>query len=227
MRNGKDNKSAFDVRTLATLGMLTALAYGVMAACKLIPSVGGFLDLDLKDAVMAIAGYLFGPLAAFLMAVAVPFIEFVTISGTGWYGLLMNVIATSLFVIPAVCLYHRRRGTSGAVIGLTVGTLCLTVGMIAWNYVITPLYFKMPRAAVLDMMPMIVCFNLVKGVLNSAAIMLLYPPVSAALRRAGLAAPSRTLEAGERRKFNYAPVAVSLFVLAGAVLAVLAMLEII
>lgn len=220
-----ETKTSFDTRTLVALGMLTALAYAVMAVCKVIPPVGGFLSLDLKDTVMAIGGYLFGPLAALCMAVVVPLIEFVTVSDTGWYGLMMNIIATALFVIPAVYLYRRKHRTSSAVVGLAVGTLCLTVGMIAWNMIITPLYLKLPLDGVMDMMPLIVAFNLVKGVLNSAAIMILYPPVSTALRKTGLAAPSTAYGAGEKPRFNYAPLAVSVVVLVTAVLCVWAMLR--
>ncbi len=220
-----ETKTGFDTRTLTALGMLTALAYAVMAVCKVIPPVGGFLSLDLKDTVMAIGGYLFGPLAALCMAVVVPLIEFVTVSDTGWYGLMMNIIATALFVIPAVYLYRRKHRTSSAVVGLAVGTLCLTVGMIAWNMIITPLYLKLPLDGVMDMMPLIVAFNLVKGVLNSAAIMILYPPVSTALRKTGLAAPSTAHGAGEKPRFNYAPLAVSILVLVTAILCVWAMLR--
>lgn len=214
----KKTKQTFDVKTLVTLGMLTALAYAVMAVCKVIPSVGGFLDIDLKDTVMAIGGFLFGPLAALCMAIVVPFIEFLTISGTGWYGLIMNVIATALFVIPAVYIYRRKHKTSSAVIGLVVGTICLTVGMVVWNMIITPFYFNMELKLVMGMMPMIVVFNIVKGILNSAAIMILYPPVSATLRKVGLVASSKSYGAGGKPKFNYLPLVVSVFVLITAVL---------
>ncbi len=218
-------KSAFDVRTMVTLGMLTALAYAVMAACKVIPPIGGFLSLDVKDTVMAIGGFLFGPVAALCMAILVPVIEMMTVSDTGWYGLLMNIIATSIFVCPAVCIYRRRHKTSAAVAGLVVGVLCLTIGMILWNYIITPLYFVMPRSAVLDMMPMIVAFNLVKGILNSALIMVLYPPVSTALRKARLVAPSASQGSGSKPKFNYVPTIVSIVVLVTAIFLVLALME--
>lgn len=222
------SKPAFDTRSITTLGLLTALAYAAMAACKVIPAIGGFLSFDLKDTVMAIGGFLFGPVAALCMAVIVPLIEFVTVSDTGWYGLIMNIIATSLFVLPAVILYRRKHDTKHAVIGLTVGGVCLTVGMILWNYIITPLYFGMPRSAVLDLMPMIIGFNIVKSVCNAALIMLLYPPVSTALRRAHLVAPSKySATGGQKPKFNYLPMAVSAVVLVTGVFFLLALLEVI
>ncbi len=219
----KRDKTRYGTKTLTAMAMLTALAYAVMAVCKVIPKVGGFLSLDAIDAVIGVGGFLFGPVAAVLMIVVEAFIEAITLSTTGWYGFLMNVLSTTLLICPAVWLYRRRGGTSGAVIGLTVGVLFRLLGMIVFNYFITPWYFQMPRAAVVDMMPMIAVFNLVKGVLNAALLMAIYPPASAALRKIGLAAPSAT--EGERRRFNYAPLAVSAVVLVAAILCVWAMLR--
>ncbi len=101
-----------------------------------------------------------------------------------------------------------------------------TLGMIVFNYIVTPLYFKMPRAGMVDMMPMIAVFNLVKGTLNAALLMMIYPPVSTALRKVGLVAPSVHRD-GEKRKFSYLPLVGSLIVLAVAVVMVLKLLKVI
>lgn len=223
------SSSNFDasIKKLVTMGMLTALAYAVMAVCKVIPKVGGFLSLDAIDAVIGIGGFLFGPAAAVMMIVVEALIEMVTLSTTGWYGLLMNILSTTLLICPAVLIYRRKRTTAWAAFGLVVGVICRTLGMILFNYIITPLYFGMPRAAVVEMMPMISTFNLVKGVLNAALLMLVYPPVSAALRKVGLVAVRNPETPEEKRKFNVVPMLLAGVVLAGAVLAVLAMLEVI
>lgn len=223
------SSSNFDasIKKLVTMGMLTALAYAVMAVCKVIPKVGGFLSLDAIDAVIGIGGFLFGPAAAVMMIVVEALIEMVTLSTTGWYGLLMNILSTTLLICPAVLIYRRKRNTAWAAFGLVVGVICRTLGMILFNYIITPLYFGMPRAAVVEMMPMISTFNLVKGVLNAALLMLVYPPVSAALRKVGLVAVRNPETTEEKRKFNVVPMLLAGVVLAGAVLAVLAMLEVI
>ncbi len=212
-----------DVKRLTTMAMLTAMAYAVMAVCKVIPKVGGFLSLDAIDAVIGIGGFLFGPAAAVMMIVAEALIEAVTLSTTGWYGFLMNVLSTVLLICPAVWVYQRRGRTSGAVMGLTAGVVFRLLGMIAFNYLVTPLYFGMPRASVAELMPMIAGFNLVKGVLNAALLMILYPPVSATLRRVGLVGPSRA--AGEKRSFSFVPILASALVLAAAIFAVWAMLR--
>ncbi len=219
----KRDTTRYDTKTLTAMAMLTALAYAVMAVCKVIPKVGGFLSLDAIDAVIGIGGFLFGPMAAVMMIVVEAFIEAITLSTTGWYGFLMNVLSTTLLICPAVWLYRRRGGTSGAVLGLAVGVVFRLLGMIVFNYLITPFYFRMPRAAVVDLMPMIAVFNLVKGVLNAALLMAIYPPASAALRKLGLAAPSEAK--GEGRTFSYVPLLGALVVLLGAVLVVLYMME--
>lgn len=222
----KQRKTRYDTKTLVTMAMLTALAYAVMSVCKIIPKVGGFLSLDAIDAVIGVGGFLFGPAAAVMMIVVEALIEAVTLSTTGWYGFVMNVLSTVLLICPAVLVYRRKGKTSGAVIGLAVGVAFRLLGMIVFNYIVTPMYFGMPRASVVDLMPMIAVFNLVKGVLNAALLMVIYPPVSAVLRRAGLVAPSAARETEEAKKFSYLPLAVSALVLVGAVLAVLKMLEV-
>lgn len=221
-------KTKYDAKTLATMAMITALAYAVMSVCKLIPKVGGFLSLDAIDAVIGIGGFLFGPVAAVMMIIVEAFIEAITLSTTGWYGFVMNVLSTVLLICPAVIIYRHKGKTSGAVIGLCVGVVFRLLGMIVFNYIVTPMYFKMPRAAVVDLMPMIALFNLVKGTLNAALLMILYPPVSKTLRKIGLVAPSQHQgNGGEEKKFSYVPLIVSLVVLAGAVLAVLKLLKVI
>ena len=61
-----------DVKTLTSLGMLTALAYVVMILSKSLPQVSGFLQMDLKDTVICIGGFLFGPLSAAVISTSVP-----------------------------------------------------------------------------------------------------------------------------------------------------------
>lgn len=68
----------------------------------------------------------------------------------------------------------------------------LTVVMLLWNYLITPLYMGVERDVVKDMLvPIILPFNLVKGGLNTALILVLYKPVVTALRQARLVPESQ------------------------------------
>ena len=182
------------VKTMTSLAMLTAVAYVVMYLSKMLPQVLGFLQLDLKDTVICIGGFIFGPLAAAIIAIVVAALEMFTVSDTGIIGLIMNVLATVAFCCTASFVYKKVHTKKGAVIGLALGTLFLTVVMLLWNYLITPIYMEMDRAVVAAMLPTVFLpFNLVKGGLNMAVILLLYKPVVTALRRARLVPESQTI----------------------------------
>lgn len=189
-------RSRIDTRTIACTGMLCAVAYVVMYFSKTIfatMAVAGFLKFDLKDVVIAIGGFLFGPLNVLCVSLVVSLIEMVTVSTTGPWGLLMNVISTCSFLCPAAYLYKRNRTFKWAILGLVIGGVLMAGTMMLWNYLVTPIYQGMPRAAIADMLlPVFLPFNLTKGLMNGSLTMLLYKPVVVALRKAGLAPQSQS-----------------------------------
>lgn len=187
--------SRMDVRTMTSLAMLTAIAYVVMYLSKMLPQVLGFLQMDLKDTVICIGGFVFGPLAAAIIALVVALVEMFTVSDTGIIGCIMNVLATVAFCCTASFVYKKVHTKKGAVIGLALGVVALVAVMLLWNYLITPLYMpSFSRADIAAMLPTVFLpFNLVKGGLNMAIILLLYKPVVTALRRARLVPESQTI----------------------------------
>ena len=193
-------RSRTDVKTLTSLAMLTAIAYVVMLLSKMLPQVSGFLQLDLKDTIICIGGFVYGPLSAAIISIVVAVVEMFTYSDTGPIGCIMNVLATVSFCCTASFVYKKIHTKKGAVIGLALGVVVLTAVMLLWNYLITPIYQGLPRETVAAMLPTIFLpFNLVKGGLNMAVILLLYKPVVTALRKAKLVPESQTsLTAGGR-----------------------------
>ncbi len=186
------SRSRMNLRTLSSLGMLTAVAYVVMYLSKLLPQVAGFLQLDLKDTVICIGGFLFGPVASALISLVVALVEMFSVSDTGPIGMVMNVLATCSFCCTAAFVYKKQHTKKGAVLGLLLGVAALTIVMLLWNYLITPLYMRVERDVVKDMLvPIILPFNLVKGGLNMALILVLYKPVVTALRQARLVPESQ------------------------------------
>ena len=176
-----------NTKRATTLAMLAALSLISMLLIRF-PMFMPFLSYDPKDVVIIIGGFMYGPLAAMLIIVVVSLVEMVTVSDTGFIGLVMNIIASASFAIPAVLIYRQWRNLKSAVIGLIVGVITVTTVMLLWNYLIVPLYMPhITREAVLGMLvPIFLPFNLVKGSLNAAIVMMLYKPVSIALNRAGL-----------------------------------------
>ena len=194
-------KEKMSTRYMAAVAMFAALSFVSVLIAKVIPNVAGFLSYEPKDAVIVIAGLLYGPLTSVLISVIVSLIEMLTIRSTGPYGFLMNVISTCAFAVPAAWYYQKHKTQKDAVIGLCFGVITMVVAMLLWNYIITPFYMGVSRETVAGMlMSVFLPFNLVKGGINAGLTLLLYKPVVGALRKAGLAQPSST--GSDKRVFN-------------------------
>lgn len=179
-------------RKLTAIGMLCALAYAAAAAGR-VPLIL-FLKYDPKDVVIAAGGLLFGPLAALSIAVAVSFAEMLTVSETGGWGLLMNVLSSCCFACTAAYVHQKRRTLRGAAAGLLCGWGCMVLVMPLWNYLIAPIYMGLPREAVAALLlPAFLPFNLIKGGLNAALSLVLYRILVPALRRIHPMDPDETL----------------------------------
>ena len=98
--------------------MFTAISFVAVLISNVIPNVAGFLSYEPKDAVIVISGFIFGPLTCVFVSVLTSIIEMLTISSTGFYGLLMNVVSTCAFTVPAAWFYRKHHTLKGAVIGL-------------------------------------------------------------------------------------------------------------
>ncbi len=215
-------KNKFSARSIVLIGMFCAIAYVVMLLSKLIPiSVAGFLTFDLKDVIIAICGLITGPIQAILVSIIVSFIEMITISSTGPIGLLMNVLSTCAFVIPISLVYRRKRTFSGALTGAIAGVICMTLIMILWNWLITPLYMGIDRSVVVGMLiPTFLPFNLLKGGINAAATILLYKPIITALRRTKMIPGSGSSHA-PKKGLTIGVTLISIFVIVSLLLVVL------
>ncbi|MGI6072215.1 MAG: ECF transporter S component [Lachnospiraceae bacterium] len=219
----KNTRKKITVKEIVLIGMFCALAYAVMFLSKMIPiNVAGFLTFDLKDVIIIICGFMMGPVPAVIVSVITSVIEMLTVSSTGYIGLLMNVISTCAFVVPAAIFYKKHRKFAGAIIGIIIGILCMTLVMMLWNWLITPLYMGVPRKVVASMLlPVFLPFNALKGGINAAAAILLYKPVVLVLRKARLAKDSPSGQTAKKKGLSIGAALASIFVLATLILLVL------
>ncbi|MGN0477113.1 MAG: ECF transporter S component [Ruminococcus sp.] len=209
------------IKSLCSMAMLTAIAIAADILIR-IPNIGGFLTYEPKDVILTIGGFIFGPVAGILMAFVVCFIEMVTISTTGLIGLVMNFLASGVFIGVASVIYYKKKTLSRAIIGLVASTLSLIVIMLLWNYIMTPIFFGMPREAVLDMfIPLLIPFNAIKGALNSALTLLLYKGVVTALRKSGLVPKRESADNENFRTNTIILIIVSAFIVATLILVLL------
>lgn len=170
------------VKKIVLLAMLAAISYLIMSLVR-IPVVL-FLKYEPKDVVITIGGFLFGPMASFVVSLVVSLLEMVTVSDTGPIGCVMNLLSTCSFACTAAFIYKRKHTLNGAISGLAAGSVLMIITMLLWNWLITPWYMGVDRATVESMLlPAFLPFNLLKAGLNSALTLSLYKPLVTALRK--------------------------------------------
>ena len=175
----------FTPKQMVMLALLASIAYLIVSLVR-IPVVL-FLKYEPKDVIITIGGFLFGPLASFVVSLLVSLIEMVTISETGPIGAVMNLLSTCCFACTASYIYKKNRTMKGAILALVVGSILMTGAMVLWNWLITPLYMGVDRATVQGMLlSVFMPFNLLKAGLNTAFVLFLYKPLVNALRKTGL-----------------------------------------
>ena len=200
-----------NTKRLTTLAMLAALAILAMLTIRF--PVFGFLTLDPKDVVIVISGFLFGPAAAMVIIVITALVEMVTISETAHWGLIMNILSSTAFVIPVVLIYRRWRNLTAAIVGFVVSSITVVAVMLPTNYFVIPQFVPfLERADVVGLMlPTLLPFNLIKSALNATITIMLYKPVSIALQQAGLY--QSVAEGGSDRRLNLRVLVISAAVL--------------
>ena len=179
----KADTSAVKIKKLCVAALFCALA---VASTFVMHFKVMFLSFDAKDAIIAIAGLLFGPLYSLVISLAVSLIEFVTIGDAGFWGFLMDFISTALFSTICALIYKYKKNIKGAILGLVLASVSMTAFMLLFNLFIVPIYTpNFTTAAVAQMIPtLFLPFNLTKAVLNSAIVLILYKPISRAMKAA-------------------------------------------
>ena len=172
-----------EIKKIATAALFAAIAYVAMFVTSWIKV--GFLTFDAKDAVITLAGLLFGPLYALSISLAVALLEFITVGDTGIYGFIMNFLSSAAFSFFCALIYKYKKNIKGAIVGLISSVFSMTAAMLLFNIFITPLYMNVPRSVVISMIPtLFLPFNLTKALLNAAIVLILYKPVSTAMKAA-------------------------------------------
>ena len=168
-----------NVKALVSIGMLSSIAYLLMLLNFPLPPFPNFLFVDFSDIPALIAALIFGPIAGILVEFFKNVLNYIaTGSQTGIpVGHIANFVAGILFILPTYFIYNKLKTKKGMTIALILGTLIMAVMMSILNYIlILPAYtallhFPDMRNLVI---PFILPFNIIKGVIMSALFMLLF-----------------------------------------------------
>ncbi|MEG2507122.1 MAG: ECF transporter S component [Longicatena sp.] len=198
-------KSRLDVHSIAKISILGALACILMMFQFPLPFAPAFYQLDFSEVVVLIGGFALGPWAAVCIE-ALKIVLNLLLNGSATMGVgeLGNFIIGCALVLPPVILYKKEKTKKHAIVGLLIGTILMSVvGAIVNYFVLLPAYaFFMQPYLTIDMiigmghainsninslLPLVlICvvpFNIVKGIMVSAVVMLTYKKIAPVLKK--------------------------------------------
>ncbi|MCL1797607.1 MAG: ECF transporter S component [Eggerthellaceae bacterium] len=136
-----------------------------------------WLKYDASAMPALVSAFAYGPVAGVAVGIIGSIIHAIILGD--WVGGLMNIIIVVCFVVPAGLIYKNMHTWKGAILALVVGGIASILGALAANLVITPIYFGMPREAVIAMiLPVLLPFNALKAILNSVLTIIVYKSIS-------------------------------------------------
>jgi riboflavin transporter len=170
----------FGVKQMVTMAVLGALSIVLMLVVRLpIIPAAPYLIYEPADVPILVGTFLFGPIAGLAITAIVAAIQATILSADGLVGFVMHMLATGTFVIAAGLIYKKFHSIKGAIAGLAVGTLAMTLMMIPVNLIIQPNFYGTPYDAVKAMIvPILIPFNLIKAGVNSVITLVVYKTVS-------------------------------------------------
>lgn len=178
-RTAPENRQpVFTTRKIAGMAIFAAIAYGVsFLEFSVFPaSAVWFLKLDFSNAFIMLAGFMYGPVAAFFVGIIK---ELLCLIGTSTFGVgqIANVLVILVYVLPPSIIYLKHKGFKVVAISLLCSCVLQTVAALVVNKFITfPLY---GMSDVFDeSFWLIVAFNVIKSVSVSIITVLLYKRIS-------------------------------------------------
>lgn len=196
-------KKTFNVKTMAKVGLLGAISFVLMYLEIPLWFAPGFYKIDFSEVSVLIGAFALGPIPG----VAIELIKVILhliLKGTTTAGVgdFANFLIGCAYIVPAAIVYRRHKTMKGALIGMGLGTVCMTVlGSLLNAFVLLPVYataFGMPLEKIVEMGTVInpaidnlgtfvlfavVPFNLLKCILDSIFTVLLYKKVSGILHK--------------------------------------------
>ena len=192
------NRKKVNARNLVSIGMLSAVAVILMQFEIPLPFAPAFYQIDFSEIPVLIGSFALGPLAS----IVIEFIKVLLnmlISGTTTAGVgdMANFLIGCGLSVPAGVIYHQMKTKKGAFMGMAAGTVCMTVlGCFLNAYILLPVYvnaFELPIDSLIQMgtkvnqsitglatfvIFAVAPFNLLKGVLVSVIVLLIYKKIS-------------------------------------------------
>jgi riboflavin transporter FmnP len=131
-------KSKMTTKNMILVAMMGAISMVLMMFDFSVPFAPSFLKMDISDLPVILATFMMGPMEGILTAVIKIALKLL-IKGTetAFVGEIANIIGAVSYLLPAAAVYHFKKGKTGAVLALTVGTLVVSITSIFGNLYLT------------------------------------------------------------------------------------------
>ena len=186
MTENLNSENKYSAKLVAKMGMMAAISCVLgLIRFPILPMVP-FLTYDFADIPIIISAFAFGPAAGIIITFIVSFIQAFLLGGDQLYGFVMHILASGTFVLIASIIYKRHKTRKTAIISMAIATIGMIIVMGFAKYFVTPYYYggEGMREMVVQLMPFILLFNLLKGVANSVITFIVYKRISPFLHKA-------------------------------------------
>lgn len=197
-------------KNVVLMGMFSALAAVLMLFEIPLPFIApSFYGLDLAEVPIMVGTFALGPVAGVIMEIVKVLIKLLLKpTSTGFVGEFANIAIGCSLVVPAGLIYRFKKTKKGAMIGMVVGAVFMSVAGIVINaLVMLPFYSNfMPLETIIAAGAAInpavsnvwtfalICvgpFNLIKGFVVSLITSLVYKRISVMIHGIGNKAVSK------------------------------------
>ena len=161
---------------ICILGVMTALSVALIYLIRFpIFPVIAFMEYDAGDIPIFLCTYAFGPVYGIIIGVIASVIQGLTVSAAaGWIGVVMHIFAVLGYTVTAGLMFKNKDSFLNLIIAAVGGVLAMTIFMALWNLIFTPIYMGVSRSVVIELLPYIITFNLIKASVNTVVTLVLY-----------------------------------------------------
>ncbi|KAB1441260.1 ECF transporter S component [Candidatus Galacturonibacter soehngenii] len=197
-----NHQTSIKVRKMVQIAMLSAVSVILMLFEIPLFFAPSFYKIDLSEVPVLIGAFAMGPIAGVIIElIKIALNLVITGSLTAGVGEFANFLIGCAFVVPSAIIYKKYRNKKSAIVGMITGTIFMTiVGGFLNAYLLLPVYataFGMPISALVEMgsavnhlitnlatfvLFAVVPFNLLKGVVVSLVVILIYKKISIVLK---------------------------------------------
>ena len=189
-------KKVFTTKNIAGMAVFSALSFVVYLLE--IPIFAGtpasFLELDLSNVFVMLAGFMYGPVSAFIVTLIKELIH-ITVGSTGGVGELANIIITVAYVALPSIVYSYKKGVKTVVFSLLGAcAIQVIVSVIVNRYINFPFFMGSVPFVITEVSEelfsklwvYVLAFNTIKSIVISILTFLLYKKTSYLFKKINL-----------------------------------------